>query len=466
VPPTTTLQAAVNLARNPGANVAPLFALGEVTKAYAPSLTPAQGPESTDALQKLDAWTLAVKFNAAGGDASCQFGGPGNLVFDAGGYAWVTINTVQGTPNSAQCIVVLKPDGSPADGADGTVRSPVTGGGVVGGGIGVTVDTAGRIWAGNFGWGNLIPTPGSVSLFTRTGAPLSPSPMGYIGGTYRVQGTVADAQNNIWIASWGNNAVVLFPNGNSASGFAPYVDNNQKPFGVAVARDGSAWVSYQGTSTLSKFTIGSNALVKQFNVPVGTDGNPKGVALDTQGNAWVVSGKTSLVHAFRPDGSLLLPPLSGRGFNGPWGLSVDAKDRVWIANFGDEDNVSTRYSLVELCGVTTANCPPGFKTGDAISPPSGWTLPSAGSQVLLNNGQPLYPPPNPPSYKPLMRLTNAQTDMAGNVWVTNNWKPSVVVDIGGIPADPNGNPGGDGIVVFVGLAAPTLSPNVGQPLPP
>jgi hypothetical protein len=86
--------------------------------------------------------------------------------------------------------------------------------------------------------------------------------------------------------------------------------------------------------------------------------------------------------------------------------------------------------------------------------------------VLLNNGQPLYPPPNPPSYKPLMRLTNAQTDMAGNVWVTNNWKPSVVVDIGGIPADPNGNPGGDGIVVFVGLAAPTLSPNVGQPLPP
>ena len=462
--PATTLQAAINLARNPAANVAAIFALGEVTKPYAPSLTAMQGPNSGDALQQLDAWTLALKFNATGGDASCQFGGPGNLVFDRNGYAWITINTVQGTRNSAACVVVLKPDGSPADGANGTVRSPVTGGGILGGGIGVTVDPAGSLWTGNFGWGNLIPN-GSVSEFTPSGAALSP-PAGYNGGTFRVQGTVADAQSNIWIASWGNNSVVLFPNGNPASGFPPYTDSNQRPFGVAVARDGSGWVSYQGTSTLSKFTIGSNVLVKQFTVPVGTDGNPKGVALDTQGNAWVVSGKTSVVHAFRPDSSPLVPELTDRGFNGPWGLTVDAKDRVWIANFGGDDNIGTRYSLVELCGVSTASCPPGMKTGDAISPLSGWTLPSAGSPVLLNNGQPLYGSGGPPSYKPLMRLTSAQVDMAGNVWVTNNWKPSTVVDVLGIPMDPGGNPGGDGIVIFVGMAAPTRAPNVGQPLPP
>ena len=258
-----------------------------------------------------------------------------------------------------------------------------------------------------------------------------------------------------------------FPNGNAASGFAPYIDSNQKPFGIAVARDGSAWVTYQGTSTLSKFTIGGNALVKQFTVPVGTDGNTKGIALDTQGNAWVASGKTSLVHMFRPDGSLA-GEFSGHGINGPWGLSIDAKDRVWVANFGNEDNPGTRYSLVELCGVSTAHCPPGFKTGDAISPASGWTLPSAGSQVLLNNGQPLYGAGNPPSFKPMMRLTSAQVDMAGNVWVTNNWKPSGVIDVG-TPGDPDnrvGNPGGDGIVIFVGIAAPTRAPNVGQPSSP
>ncbi len=480
-PSTNTLQSAVNLARNPSANVAAIFALGEATKPYSPSLTALQGPNSTDPQQKLDALTLAVKVNATGGDASCQFGGPGNLVFDAGGYAWITINTVQGTPNSAQCLVVLKPDGSPADGSNGTVRSPVVGGGVMGGGVGITVDPIGRVWTGNFGWGNLVPN-GSVSLFDSTGQPLSPS-TGYSSGLFRVQGTVADKKGNIWMASWGNDSVVVFPDGNPASGYPPfydcshppptgtsppYSDCNLKPFGVAVGNDGSAWVAYQRSSTLSKFTLGDTALVKQFTVPVGTtDGNPKGVALDTQGNAWVVSGGTSEVHVFRPDGTALIPVVSGAPLNGPWDLSIDAQDHVWIANFGTPDNIDTRYSLVELCGVTTSNCPPGMSTGNSISPPTGWTLPSAGSPVLLNNGQPLYGAGNPPSFKPLMRLTNAQVDMAGNVWAVNNWKPSGVIDVG-TPGDPDnrtGNPGGDGIVIFVGLAAPTLSPNVGQPQP-
>jgi hypothetical protein len=322
------------------------------------------------------------------------------------------------------------------------------------------------VWPGNFGWGGTQYFPvGSVSEFTPTGVALSPA-TGWVGGTFRVQGIEADTANNVWSASWGNDAVVVFPNGNANAAYPPYVDHNTKPFGVATARDGGTWVSYQGSSTLSKFTLGSGALVKAFTVPVGTDGNPKGVALDTRGNAWVASGKTSLVHAFRPDGTPLLPALSGRGLHGPWGLAIDARDHVWIANFGDPDNVDARYSVVQLCGVDTAQCPPGKVTGDAISPPTGWTLPSAGSPVLLANGEPLYPPPNPPSYKPLMRLTSVHPDMAGNVWATNNWKPSVVVDVGGAPFDPAGNPGGDGIVVFVGLAAPTRAPNVGQPLPP
>ena len=41
-------------------------------------------------------------------------------------------------------------------------------------------------------------------------------------------------------------------------------------------------------------------------------------------------------------------------------------------------------------------------------------------------------------------------DQAGNVWAINNWKPDFVADV-----LPNkGNPGGDGIVIFVGLAKP------------
>jgi hypothetical protein len=85
--------------------------------------------------------------------------------------------------------------------------------------------------------------------------------------------------------------------------------------------------------------------------------------------------------------------------------------------------------------------------GEPISPSSGYTVPSAGSEVLLHNGDPLYGSGAPPSFIPMMRQTAVVIDQAGNIWSINNWKPDIDVDFGG-------NPGGDGIVIFVGLAAP------------
>ena len=41
---------------------------------------------------------------------------------------------------------------------------------------------------------------------------------------------------------------------------------------------------------------------------------------------------------------------------------------------------------------------PGDKPGDATSPPSGYRVRSAGSEVLLHNGDPLYGPGAPPSF--------------------------------------------------------------------
>lgn len=55
-----------------------------------------------------------------------------------------------------------------------------------------------------------------------------------------------------------------------------------------------------------------------------------------------------------------------------------------------------------------------------------------------------------------MRITSANMDMAGNVWAANNWKPEGIADL-------LSNPGGDGMVIFVGLGAPTRAPTLGQP---
>jgi hypothetical protein len=84
--------------------------------------------------------------------------------------------------------------------------------------------------------------------------------------------------------------------------------------------------------------------------------------------------------------------------------------------------------------------------GQPLSPDTGYTVPSAGSQVL-HDGSPLYGLGAPPSFAPIMRQTSCLVDAAGNMWTLNNWKPSFDVDA-------KINPGGDGAIIFVGIAKP------------
>jgi hypothetical protein len=445
-PPTNTAQALANLARDPGRNVDGIYALTSLSDLYDPPL-----------VTMPDAWTVTVKINDSGNDEpDFLISGPGNLAFDERGYAWVTNNTTQGSPNSCTFNLVLKPNGQPADGRNGTPRSPLTGGGILGAGFGVTVAPHGSVWFGNFGWGNpdcdwCFPTVngnGSMSRFTLTGMPLSP-PDAYQGGPVRAQGLASDADGNIWISSYGNNSVYVFLHGNPQHpvSFQQYYGSG--PFDVAIAAGGTAWVSNSGglpsgnfPRSVAKYALVNGVLEQQFLHFLGQQ--LRGLSLDSHGNAWVASQGDSMVYAIRPDGREIRH-FTGGGMDGPWDTAIDGEDNVWVANFGPLRPPSNfRGRLTKLWGV---NAPPGHNVGDPISPPTGYTVPSAGSEVLLHNGDPLYGPGAPPSFIPMMRQTAVVIDQAGNIWSINNWKPDVVIDFAG-------NPGGDGIVIFVGLAAP------------
>ena len=442
LPPHNTTEALANLARDPGQNVAGIYALTLLSNLYAPPLVDIP-----------DAWTVTVKVNDSGDD-SILIGGPGNLAFDERGFAWVTNNVVQGTPNSSNYVLALKPNGQPADGRNGTPRSPLTGGGVLGTGFGVTIDPRGSVWFGNFGWGmcsGCDPSPsgnGSLSRFTLSGAAMS-QPNGYQGGPVRAQGLGADAEGNIWISSYENDSVYVFLGGNPRQAVSFQQYDNSGPFDVAIAADGTAWVSNSGglpsgdfPRSVAKYALVNGVLEQQFLHFLGQQ--LRGLSLDSHGNAWVASQGDSMIYAIRPDG-MEIGHFSGGGMDGPWDTAIDGEDNVWVANFGplEPPNIFTGR-LTKLWGV---NAPPGHNVGDPISPPTGYTVPSAGSEVLLHNGDPLYGPGAPPSLIPMMRQTAVVIDQAGNIWSINNWKPHVVIDFGG-------NPAGDGIVIFVGLAAP------------
>ena len=462
--PTNTFEAMFNIARYPANNVTKIYDWSKAAETYSPALE-----------AQPDAWTLAVKVNDSGND-DFLFGGPANIAFDKRGYAWVTNNVVQGTPNSGKFAIVLKPNGKPADGKattpwdgeHGPPKSPLFGGGLLGGGFGVAIDHNLRVWLSNFGWGDDVPERGSVSVFNFEGKIESP-PEGYIGHTHKVQGIAVDQDNNIWLASNENSRIVVFPNGAVENATWLSIPDGFGAFGVAMAEDGkSAWVTASKTlfeytqSNVSRFSYdsGTNQLTCVSSDKFGLA--LKGLSVDSSGYVWIPSGGEDALYLLDSNGDHVGDKYSGGGINGPWGTAIDGNDNVWVANFGKmwPGNTYDTAAISNLAGANEDTRPPGFAIGQAISPQSGYTLPSAGAPVTLHNGDPLYTNGTPgcpagpgPSTIPLMRMTSVALDQAGNVWAINNWKPDFDIDTSS--NNPQcGNPGGDGIVIFVGLAKP------------
>lgn len=446
---TSTPQAMANLARNPGENVASIYYLATVRTPFRPAL-----------FEMPDAWTVTVKVNDSGDD-NHLISGPGFIVFDSKGYAWVTDNTIQGTPYSSRFMFVLKPNGKPADGADGTPKSPITTGGLLGGGYGITIDLHGSVWVGNFGWGpdkscQYYPATncnGSVSLFTPSGQPVS-GPLGYQGGPVRAQGMDSDADGNIWICSYGDDAVYVFLKGSltNVARFQEYPGS--QPFHVRIGPDGTGWVVCGGglagayPSSLTRLRLVGNELQRIWRIGLGE--GLKGFSLDSKNNAWVTSLGDSKVYAVAPDGHII-GAFDGGGVDGPWGATVDGEDNIWVADFGPLSVAPFTSRISKLAGADPLTRPPGLNLGDPISPDTGYTVPSAGAEVLLHDGTPLYGWDGPVAYDPLQRLTATGIDRAGNLWALNNFKNKFAIDAGLVG---DGNPGGDGVVIFVGLAAP------------
>ncbi|MDD3265605.1 MAG: hypothetical protein PHC75_00310 [Burkholderiales bacterium] len=438
--PNNTLMALQNLVLNPSQGINEIFNYSHRQSIYSPYLYSAP-----------DAWTLALKFNQTG-SSSCPFGGPGNITFDDNGNAWITNNVVQGSTVSSNCIIVLKPNGMPADGTNGSPASPLFGGGIFGQGFGITTDLQGRVWSGNFGWGTLLPT-GSVSLFSSNGEAIS-GESGYSQYIYRAQALRADNKDNMWIASNGNQRLVIFPSGNPDQ--AIYATTAESyPFDIEITQEDDAWVSFssltdpsvltESSGVVSKYKLVNKQIQQIATAKVG--GYPLGMTLDSSNYLWVSSLLESAVYRVSPDGQNV-ESFSGGGTIGTWNVTLDGDENVYAVNF--MSNQTGLFGIAKLCGPKVRNCPPGATLGTPISPNTGYTLPTGGDQVLLADGTPLNGPDAPADYKPLMRMVAAKIDIAGNLWVTNNWKPSFIVDLD----KENPNPGGDGVVIFVGLATP------------
>ncbi len=458
--PTDTLAAAQSIARNSWYKPERVFALLEAFYPVPPGKTMRAVPYMPYLSFSPSAWVLPLKFDGGGYRAG------GKAMFDSEGNLWVGDNFTVGW----QALDTLWQGNATKFNPNGKPLSPITtgfvGGGMQGGTFGAAVDAKDNAWFSSYGGK-------SIAVFDKNGKPLSP-PEGITlnGQLGLLQGIIVASNGDVWVLGVSKNQLVQFPKGDLTKGrivcegrTAEPCKSFLGPFHLAIDQQDRIWVSNGVGDFVTRFPAADPSKVETFKT--GYSGS--GLNIDSQGNVWVTNrlgsaerGKVALekfqkimatsyddeflvrtmyqqrgaeggsVTLLRPDGTQYPgSPFVGGGLPGPWAVVVDGNDNVWISNFAMASS-----PIVQLCGVRTETCPPGMKTGDQISPPGGYV--GGGLQM--------------------------QTDIAispsGDVWAMNNWQAIDSCFQGAAEAFST-LCGGQGVVIFFGMAKPVRTPQIG-----
>jgi hypothetical protein len=463
--PTDTLTAAQAIARYPWYRPERVFSLLELypvprgkTMRAVPYMPYLQFPPS--------AWVLPLKFDGGGYRAG------GKAMFDSEGNLWVGDNFTIGW----QGRDALWQGNATKFNPNGKALSPITtgfaGGGMQGGTFGAAIDTKDNAWLASYGGK-------SIAVFDKNGKPLTP-PEGitFDGKLGLMQGIiVVPGSGDVWALGLSKGQVLFFPGGDYTKGRIVCEGRDVEPcksltapFHLAIDQQNRIWVSNALLRHVTRFSASDPSKAEKFDS--GWSGS--GLNVDSQGNVWVTnrlgnSWSRSLLMAelletaltggnadpditramskqtasdggsvtlLKPDGSHYPgSPFTAGGLPGPWAVVVDGNDNVWISNFAMPNS-----PITHLCGVRTENCPPGFKTGDQIGPPNGYV--GGGLQM--------------------------QTDLAispsGDVWVMNNWQ-DIDSCFGTFNEALSTRCGGQGVVIFCGVAKPVRAPQIGPARP-
>jgi hypothetical protein len=401
-----------------------------------------------------DSFSLSIRLQGGGALAL------GKLGFDQKGHLWSGANWM---PGSQSGVVNSIGGGMTHFDQTGTAQSPAitgyNGQGLdgVGWGTGISEKYA---WVGTFN--------NKVGVFDlNTGQALGPATIDKKVG--QLQGIGTAKNGDVWIADNTSNYMIQFPNGDFTKGKRLSFEGLQAPFGVAVDDQNRVWVSSSFNNKLTVIEGESPDQYKTVTVALGA----RGIAIDSKGNAWLSQQSNSPTGAL-PAGAVMPPGTTnppqqpktimeefeaGAAFaavnpklknlgnlalispdlaiikNGiagdvafvPWGVTIDGNDNVWVGNLYGQ-------SLIHICGTDPSKCPQGKTTGDVIH-----NYQSGVIQVT----------------------TDVVVDDAGNIWSANNWYDADVVINKSYNARTSTFPGGQGLVVTYGVAAPVQNPLMG-----
>jgi hypothetical protein len=325
--PSNTLDAAVNLVRNPGSNVAALYTQSTGSTAFTPALTTAPSD-----------WTMFLNYTGGGMNTPTAVG------VDASGNVWVA--GYYGVASE------FSPTGAPA------FPNGITGGGLFHS-YGLAIDPQNNVWildedspvSVNGGYG-------SVTVLSSTGQLIS-GPTGFTAGGIAYPIAIAiDSNSTVWVTDSHNASVTLLSStGQPLSGPAGY----QWPqlaysYGIAIDANHNGWAASNEDDTITKISPDGS----QFTNYACCRG-PAAVAIDQRGFVWVTNYLGDSISQLASDGTVISSGYSDglASISHPQGIAIDGSGHVWVTNI-------LGSSITELAGSAT-NSP-----GQILSPTAGW----------------------------------------------------------------------------------------------
>lgn len=353
--PTDTATAAINIAHNPGANVDALFGLASATSPFQ-SILPAAPND----------WTVGIDY------LGCSMSITNGLAVDKSGNVWIAATN----SSNASVLCEFSPLGVPAS------STGYSGGGLLDP-FDVAIDSGGNVWVTNQSTG--AGGSNSISKFSPTGSPISPS-TGYTDSQLSDPwGIAIDKNGNVWIAdseivtgsSCGNGCTIseYSSSGSNMSG-SPYTGGGLfNPITIAVDTSNNIWIA-SGDGAISKFNSSGTAIS-------GTNGYSGGgltvnnagsgaLAIDASGNVWSANnGSTNLVGELNSTGGAVSPSggYTGGDLELPDSIAIDGSGHVWVANsFAGLSEFSSTGTVLSPNGFTEATscCATPVATGIGI----------------------------------------------------------------------------------------------------
>ena len=336
--PVDTATAAVNIAHNPGANVANLIGLQTPSSPFQPMLSATPTPND---------FTIAVSYTGGG------MNDPLGLAIDNAGDVWATNSN-----GGANSLSEFSPVGVAISGA----------GGFTGGGLntpyGIAIDSTGKVWVVNSG-------NNTLSEFNASGTPVSMT--AYSGGGLTSPTNICiDAGGNLWINNGFANNISEFSSSGAAAMNSPFSGGGIDG-GIDIACDaaGHVWIS-NFYAVLGELTT-SGAVVTSGGYTGGGLNESYGIAVDSSGNVWTANDGNNSISKFNSSGAAQSGSsgYTGGGLNSPQYIAVDRAGNVWVANAGSHSISEFNSSGMAITGLNGYQLPTAAATRELAIDGSG-----------------------------------------------------------------------------------------------